>query len=193
MKLQARERSCPWVCGFSGIKTTSTPLGDVPNFEEMWFVVFSPHGLHFLRDDGALGLAAASRSRYRHLGSWLVIHGPSNELNTHVALKEILQQLTCRGCILLATVPFSEATSCSTTEEPVPLSTENNTHLAAQQCCLSSDQLRPSAPGRVSTRRQHTCHMSSSVSHGQNSCKPHYGATPTASRFTCSGTSANLN
>ena len=105
-RMRFDEKPCRWACHFSGLKTTSTPRGEEPKFDELWLVVFSPQALHFFKDDGALGSAAARNSSYKHLGNWIYICGPSNEPNAHVALEVILQKLTCKGCTLIATVPF---------------------------------------------------------------------------------------
>ncbi|CAE7209322.1 unnamed protein product [Symbiodinium sp. CCMP2456] len=101
--LQFKEQHCVWTCCFRGIRSTSTLHGDVPHFDELWLVVLSPRGLHFFRDDGALGIAKAN---HQYSGGRITVCGPCNEPDPHVALERILQNLNCRGCTLLATVPF---------------------------------------------------------------------------------------
>ena len=82
-----------WTCTFSGIKCAAAGARDHDFFDELWLVVYSPLGLHFLKHPGGTRLYVTTGLQIYDCGGYISIAGPAGVQNVQAALKTILRKM----------------------------------------------------------------------------------------------------
>ena len=95
-----QDRQC-WYCGFSRIKCAGANVRETNMFDELWLVIYSPFGLHFLKHPGNFDPGMRQSPRGRHLR----LSAPKHMLDIKEALDLMLVKIEVDwGCQPLATV-----------------------------------------------------------------------------------------
>lgn len=102
-KLAYSSRAKRWKCTFSCIKCALPGTRPRDLYDELWLVMYSPLGLHFLKNHGRFGLSTSGLSTAVE-GHQVQVYGPSQEMDSRVAAQVILAKLINSGCVLLAQV-----------------------------------------------------------------------------------------
>ena len=102
-KLNFEYRQKRWKCTFHGIKCAFPGTRSRDLYDELWLVMYSPLGLHFIKHHGQLGLSTTGLLT-EVSGHVLQVYGPSKEEDSTVAAHVVIAKLLRRGCLLLATV-----------------------------------------------------------------------------------------
>ena len=92
-----------WICYFQGIKCAYPGVREENLYDELWLVIYSPVGLHFLRHHGRLGLSSQGIHTAAK-GHVLKLYAPAYEEDYQVALEAILSKLLLKGSLVLATM-----------------------------------------------------------------------------------------
>ena len=97
--LQFSRKTTQWSCAFQHIKPCL--------FDELWLAIYSPLGVHFYRSRSLERLHLVTRGvATKHSGLQVNVRGPPREADPLQALEKIEEEMTCRGCELLATVQW---------------------------------------------------------------------------------------
>ncbi|CAE7463580.1 unnamed protein product [Symbiodinium sp. CCMP2592] len=102
-KLNFESKQKRWKCTFRAIKCAFPGTRSRDLYDELWLVMYSSLGLHFMKHHGQLGLST-NGVMTEVSGHVLQVYGPSKEEDSRAAAHVILAKLLHRGCVLLATV-----------------------------------------------------------------------------------------
>ena len=95
-----------WICTFSCIKSAAAGARDHDFFDELWLVVYSPLGLHFLKHPGSTRLYVATGLRTYECGNYIFFAGPAVVQNVQAALETILRKMEVAGCQQFAEIQW---------------------------------------------------------------------------------------
>ena len=92
-----------WRCRFRHIKRACPGVRSKDLYDELWLVIYSPIGLHFIRHHGQFGWSTNGVCT-SITGHVLNVAGPAHEVDFRAALGIVLSKLCDHGSLLLATV-----------------------------------------------------------------------------------------